>query len=394
MGCRLCATIEKTDNPDVDLNRVYLSRQFYCFTNLAIRFVLLALACLIAATAVAADNASSDTWANPDLSFYGKLPIELKLGLKIDQITNVDQKAENFGAVGNLRLEWIDSNLTFLPRSDELPVRRYERTEFENKANQENIFSPSILLYNQQGRRFSEDTGFVIFPEGKVVYGERFTATLQAPDFNFEDYPFDVQRFFVAIDTSWPESFMHFIPDAKYSGLGDQLGEEEWIFAQQGVEVTTRKSIFGQQSSRIIFKFSAHRHIWYYTLRIFVPLLIILTVSWATFFLRDFSKRVDISAGNLLVYVAFNFTISNDLPRLGYLTFMDTIMAATFVITGLAVVWNVVLRRLQIVGKERAARVMDMYTLWTYPVAFILVFYFSLAHFFPDLNLGSVLGLG
>ena len=352
------------------------------------------MGCLIAATAVAADKVSRDNWANPDLSFYGKLPIELKLGLKIDQITHVDQKAENFGAVGNLRLEWKDTNLAFLPQPDELPVRRYERKEFQNKANEENIFSPSFVLYNQQGRRFSEDSGLVIFPQGKVVYGERFTATLQAPDFNFEDYPFDVQRFFVAIDTFWPESFVRFVPDAEYSGLGDQLGEEEWIFAPQGVEVTTRKSLFGQPSSRIIFRFSAHRHLWYYTLRIFVPLLIILSVSWTTFFLRDFSKRVDISAGNQLVYVAFNFTISNDLPRLGYMTFMDTLMAATFVITGLTVVWNVVLRRLQIVGKERAARVIDAYTLWIYPVAFILVFYFALAHFFPELNLGSVLGLG
>lgn len=343
-------------------------------------------------TQVHAEVETGYKWANPDLSFYGDLPIKVKVGLKIEQITHVDQKAENFGAVGKLRLEWDDPNLAFTQMPNQFPVRRYEREKFEEKTNKEQIFSPAFLLHNQQGRRYSEDTGFVIFPEGRVIYGERFAATLQAPDFDFSDYPFDVQRFFVSIDTPWPEDFTRFVHDEEYTGLGDTLGEEEWVFKGEGVELTSKTNIFGQPSSRITFVFSAYRHIWYYTLRIFVPLLIIVMVSWTTFFLRDFSKRVDISAGNLLVYVAFNFTISNDLPRLGYMTFMDTIMAATFVITGLTVVWNVILRRLEIVGKERAARIVDAYTLWIYPTAFLVVFYFSVAHFFPYWRIGSVLG--
>lgn len=364
-----------------------------------ISFVLLAflvaghLAFMPAEVLAETDKKRDQQWANPDLSFYGELPIELKIGLMIDQITNVDQKAENFSAVGNLRLEWVDPNLAFVPQADQLPMRRYEPADFEEKAYKENIFSPKLTIYNQQGRRYSEGTAVIVFPEGRVVYGERFTATLQAPDFNFEDYPFDVQRFFVAMDTPWPESFIRFVLDEKYSGLGDRLGEEEWVFVKDSVELTSKRNLFGEPSSRITFVFSAHRHIWYYMLRIFVPLLIIVAVSWATFILRDFSKRLDISAGNLLVYVAFNFIISSDLPRLGYMTFMDTILAATFVITGMTVVWNVILRRLEIVGKEKTARTMDSYTLWVYPTAFLLVIYLALAHFFPGWRLGAVLGL-
>jgi hypothetical protein len=105
-------------------------------------------------------------------------------------------------------------------------------------------------------------------------------------------------------------------------------------------------------------------------------------VSWATFFLRDFSKRVDVSAGNLLVYVAFNFTLSNDLPKIGYMTFMDTILAAAFVITGLTVVWNVLLRRLELGGQLDTARIIDAYTLWLYPFAFLLVIFLAWGHFF------------
>lgn len=372
---------------EVDLDQVNISG---CLSGLSASCVLhgfLVLAvgylALTPSGALAEMNLNAgQQWANPDLSVYGNLPIDVKIGLTIDQITHVDQKSENFGVVGDLRLEWVDPNLVFVPQSDQFPFRRYETRDFVEKTNRENIFSPSFIIYNQQGRNFSEDTGFVIFPRGRVVYGERFTATLQAPDFNFKSYPFDVQRFFVAIDTPWPESFMRFVLDEEYTGLGDKLGEEEWIFQKEDVELTSRASVFGEPSSRITFAFSAHRQIWYYMIRIFFPLLIIVAVSWTTFFLRDFSKRADISAGNLLVYVAFNFTISSDLPRLGYMTFMDAVMAATFIITGLTVIWNVVLKRLEIVGRERIARVVDSYTLWIYPVAFLVVLYMAVVHFF------------
>jgi len=321
-------------------------------------------------------------WINPDLSVYTDLPIEVRVGVQIDQITHVNQRAENFGAVGYLRMEWHDPNLAFDPPPDEIPVRRYDRSVFSRKADDENIFFPTFSIYNQQGRRFSDESGVVVFPDGRAVFAERFSATLQAPDFDFKSYPFDKQRFFISIETQWSDAVMHFVADPEFSGIGDQLGEEEWVFHWEGVEITTQMNIIGRPASRITFTITARRHIWYYVLRIIIPLIIIVVVSWATFFLRDFSKRVDVSGGNLLVYVAFNFTISNDLPRLGYLTFIDTILAAAFIITGLTVIWSVLLRRLELNGRERVARIIDVYTLWVYPCAFLLVIFFAWSYFF------------
>jgi hypothetical protein len=332
-------------------------------------------------------------WTNPDLSAYRDLPIDIKVGLRIDQITHVDQKSENFGAVGYLRMVWHDPNLAFEPSMSELPVRRYERSAFTIKADEENIFYPRFTIFNQQGRRIGDDSFVAVFPDGRALYGERFTVTLQAPDFDFRKFPFDTQRFFLSIDTPFPETIVQFVPDHRFSGLGERLGEEEWVFSAGAIEVTSRKNVSDLPASRITFEFTAYRHIWYYILRIFVPLIIIVVVSWVTFFLKDFSKRVDISAGNLLVYVAFNFTISNDLPRLGYMTFMDAIVVSTFTITSLAVILNVVLRRFEVSGRERIARVVDNYTLWVYPSAYILIIYLALRYFFPSWRVGHLLGL-
>ncbi len=294
-------------------------------------------------------------------------PYAVEIGVWVDQITHIDQKAENFGVVANLRLEWNDPKLAFDAKQGSQDARVYSRDAFARFIDENGLFGPGFVIHNQQGRRWVQEAEVVVFDNGQAVYYERFSVTLQAPDFDFVQYPFDTQKFFVHVDALYPTGFMKFVLLDGFSGLGDRLGEEEWIFNDNWTEITEGKGISGQPITRYSFGFLADRHLNYYVLRIFVPLIIIILVSWLTFFLQDFSKRVDIASANLLIFVAFNFTISNDLPRLGYLTFMDAILVAFFVFTGMVVVANVLFRRMEITGREDLARRIDNYTIWIYP---------------------------
>ncbi len=100
--------------------------------------------------------------------------------------------------------------------------------------------------------------------------------------------------------------------------------------------------------------------------------MIIIVVSWVIFFLKDYTKRVDASGANLLLFIAFNFAISSDLPRLGYMTFLDMLMAAVFVVTALMLILAVLLRRLVSDGKEALANRIDRYVVWFYPFAYVV----------------------
>jgi hypothetical protein len=203
-------------------------------------------------------------------------------------------------------------------------------------------------------------------------------------------FPFDTQTFFVHVVSTYPESFVKYVPLPSFSELGQKLGEEEWSFIDSWTEVTTHEGISGLPSSRFSFGFTARRQLDYYILRIFTPLVIFAIVSWATFFLEEYRKRIDIGGANLLIFVAFNFAISGDLPRLGYMTFLDFILVAMFVITGLIIVFNVGLRRLRIKDRDDLARKIDAYAVkWVNPFAYGAVISWAVYEFLYKPSLAS-----
>lgn len=309
-------------------------------------------------------------------------PMEVAVGVEIDQITFIDQKSENFGAVATVRMYWTDSLLSF----DALDYGRDYKilgvSDFVGLAERQRAVVPFFVYGNQQGQRWRQEALVTVYSDGSVQFVERSTLQLQAPYFDFTRYPFDTQQFFVEIVSVNPNDTVRYTVLSEHTGLGDNLGEEAWILENPIMAFTKVKGLSGLDSAQATLGFLGHRHLQYYFLRIFGPMIVLVLVSWATFFLDDFRKRIDISGANLLVFVAFNFTISDSLPQLGYLTFMDFVLQMMFVVTGAVVVFNVALRRLVIMGREALARSIDNYVVkWVFPLGYVGVVAFAVYQF-------------
>lgn len=303
-----------------------------------------------------------------------KQPIPVSVGIKLQQITDVDQKAENFSAVVSLSMIWTDPNLSFDPAQCQCEGKVFQKDDFEEFVNNNNIFWPSFTLFNQQGNRWIQNKLVVVFPNGRVTYFERFTTTFQAPDFNFKQFPLDKQQFFIHIDMLYPVEYFVFVIDSNFNQVGEQLGEEEWTIIENTTQVSNQRANTRNITSRFSFGFKSIRQLTFYIFRIFVPLLLIIIVAWITFFLQDYGKRVDVTTGNLLLFIAFNFTISSELPRLGYLTYLDNLLVSTFIISVFVVAFNVYLKRQEVKGVETRATRLDKYMLWLYPLIYVLAF--------------------
>ena len=301
---------------------------------------------------------------------WAEEPVEVAVSLKVHQITNIDQKAENFGAVATLVMRYNEPGLAARPGEQVEPQRMYMAQEFVRMLTDRGLSWPAHSFYNVQGRMDYQNQVVAVDPEGNVTYFARFTANFQAPDFDFRHFPLDKQKFYLKLDSVLPLDQFIFKAVPGASKLGDQLGEEEWVLknAQFGVDT---HNVFAYPASRFLFSFEGTRHLNYYLVRIMIPVSVIILVSWFTFFLNDYAKRVDLAGGNLLLFIAFNFTIAKDLPRLGYLTLMDTFMLSTFAITGFVVLASVWLRRMENQGRGDVAHKVDMYGIWGYPLVYL-----------------------
>ncbi|MCG6862206.1 MAG: hypothetical protein LJE70_13165 [Chromatiaceae bacterium] len=298
-------------------------------------------------------------------------PIPVHIGIKLQQITSVDQKAENFGVVATLVLHWQDPALAFDPESINDRFKIFTGDTFSAEMSRRGQLWPQYTVVNQQGNRWVQNRVVVNMPDGETFYLERFSTTLQAPDFDFRDFPFDVQKFFIRIDLMAPE-WMFLLDEIEgYSEVGDKLGEEEWVITDFATSFSEGE-ILQRPVSRFDFEFSAKRHVEYYFFRILLPLSVIIAVSWILFFLKDYAKRVDAAGANLLLFIAFNFAISNDLPRLGYLTFLDTLLISAFLVTAVVLILSVYLRRQDMKGRKTFVATVDRYVITFYPLAYIV----------------------
>lgn len=299
-------------------------------------------------------------------------PIPVQVGVRLNRITGVDNKEESFTMLGSVRMDWRDPAYAFSPDTCNCEVRVFTDEDFRNFLAEFDSRWPDFAIFNQVGPRFPRSRAVAVWSDGRAAYVEDFTATLQA-DFDFRQFPFDTETFPVFIDMLFGTDSYEFemLPD--YSEISSDHGEDEFIVTDFETFVTTERGITGNEVSRFTFQFTAPRHLDYYLFQIFVPILLIGLISWFTFFLRDYTRRIEAAAANVLLFIAFSFSLSDNYPRLGYLTFLDAIMLVTFIINTLVILYNVYLKQLESNGRVEHADAIDRYFDWVYPIGYVLM---------------------
>ena len=267
-------------------------------------------------------------------------------------------------------MDWTDPALAFSPDTCNCTVKLYTDKEFDRFLADVGSRWPAFTFFNQLGNRWVASRAAAIWPDGRVRYAESFNTTFQA-DFDFRQYPFDTQTFPIYLDLLYGNSVYTMTALPGYSEIDPAHGEDEFIISDFTTEPSAvTPSAANEPVSRLTFSFSAPRHLNYYLLQVFLPILLIILISWFTFFLRDYTRRIEAAAANILLFIAFSWSLADNYPRLGYLTFLDAIMTVTFAVNVLVLLYNVIMKRLETQGKTARVERIDDILDWAYPLLY------------------------
>ncbi len=182
-------------------------------------------------------------------------PIEVKAGLKLLRISEVDSPNENYTVLASLRMDWTDPRLAFSPDSCNCSVKLYSDKEVDRFLADVGSRWPAFTFFNQLGNRWTQSRAAAIWPNGSARYAESFNTTFQA-DFDFQQYPFDTQTFPIYLDLLYPTSAYTMTALPGYSEIDPAHGEDEFILSDfTATASTVMPSAADTPVSRLTFSF-------------------------------------------------------------------------------------------------------------------------------------------
>lgn len=299
-------------------------------------------------------------------------PTRVKLGVYLIGLTEISPPQEafpTFRAELFLDVKWHDPRLAFDVTRAGVKKEVFQDADVEKRLHL--MWRPDLEIENEQGHRTIESRELAIHQDGTVEYTERSSALMHA-EVDLRNFPFDTQVFTVELESfEWDETAVVFEPYTERIGYNAEHHTLEWKIQEVSHEISSSKEVRADHPfSKFSFRIHAERDPGYYIWKIVVPLLLIIVLTWSTFWMKGESSdiRMERNYISLLTVVAFHQIVSSNLPKISYLTFLDGIVFVAFSVVGATVVHMIVTQRAQFAGDVGKIERMDRRARWLFPV--------------------------
>jgi hypothetical protein len=227
-----------------------------------------------------------------------KIPVQI--ALQVVNLSDIDEVNERFRIVAYLLASWKDPRLAFTPKAAGESFRVY---------NTEEIWTPHFDFANGVVPHSSFDVTLRVFPDGTARYYERSSAELSS-SFHLRNFPFDQQELDIFIHPPVSQgrlvSLVSTASDASisveqrvYSSLA------EWDIV--GIRASAEQiRLFNQETtSQMRFAIEVKRKSNFYIWKVFLPLLLMVAVSWTVFWIdgAEFNSQVTIAVTTILTVI-------------------------------------------------------------------------------------------
>lgn len=263
-------------------------------------------------------------------------PTLVTFGIYIFDIDEIDDVNQRYSVDLFTSVTWHDPRMA-LPQNER--VGRIRSLPLDE------IWAPLGLIVNDRGLSRQLPRTANIDDLGNVVYRQRLSGEL-AVALKLKEFPFDKQRLpidFVSYQHSPNE--IRFLVNADIRGNSESFSAAGWqlrIVEPEYGEFTVPAT--GLVRPRFTYYIEAQRNAQYYLLTMFLPMSLIVFMSWTVFWLQPdiVPARIGISTASIFSLLALGFSIRLSLPAVSYMTRADLFVIGctllVFVALGVAVI--------------------------------------------------------
>ena len=238
-------------------------------------------------------------------------------------------------------------------------------------------FAPATEIYNEVNRT-AEQFDRTTINNGKCHRERRIRSTLHNP-YNLRAFPFDKQRMSIVFsDAVFPSSRVHYGDKPGPSGIDDVVLNQlsAWKVLENNLVFERTQRTYKYEDGAPAYDYGTFsvdvaRHVSFHLGKFFLPLLVIVFISFSVFWIdpEDLGSSMSVGVTCLLAAVALQFTEEGSLPDVNYLTIADRAFTICYVLIGLAVLQAVWTNRLARGGQKDKAVLLDRRCRVIFPVA-------------------------
>ena len=281
--------------------------------------------------------------------------------LDIDEVSNIGQ---SFDANIYIELRWHD------------PRHAHGHPNAVTRGLNE-VWNPRILFINQQKIWKTLPEIVEVFPDGEVLYQQRVWGTFSQP-LELEDFPFDQQVLTVQLAAaSYSPKEVKLVTEQKSrTGVANEFSLADWNILGWKVDIAPfAPSLEEEPFAGYSLFIEAARKYGYYIIKVIIPLILIVMMSWVVFWIDPLESgaQISVSITAMLTLIAYRFAVGSDLPKVSYLSRLDYfILGATFLVFA-TLIQVVVTSTYAKTGKLDRARSIDQWARFLFPITFILI---------------------
>lgn len=280
---------------------------------------------------------------------------DVGIGLYLNDITRIHPQEEIIDLEATLFLRWQTEKIS---SEDQYFYGRQVDKVLKT------MWWPYFKFEDTRGKSKIDAKAMKISREGSVEYMAKYSLSIET-ELKMHNFPFDSQTINIGVVPfgQGPYRLRYYLLKDK-TGINPAAHLEEWVLTEAKHKVSSKND------SQYRLTLNYQRKSGYYIYKIFVPLLVIVFISYMVLWLprEPAINRLAVVITAMLTIVAFQWAVIADVPKVSYITFLQAMLLFSFVTVGLQAVLIVIGES---IGENRKYKLM-YWSKMIYPIFLLL----------------------